>query len=166
MGPQNYDALYWDGCTYIKTDPLQRGKTELSDIWKINDKPSTPIGTINSIATTNDGVTISVDVKSFDRDLSDILTRGYVHYGSLYSKEENVNARNKKGIKGMIKNVIFSNPATVVIWADGSKTVVKAKNEDYDPEKGLAMAIAKKFLGNEGWYYDIFKKWLPEEDDT
>lgn len=159
MGP-------WDRNTYIKTDPFQCGETILNGILGTGNKPSTPIGTVNSIATTNDGVTISVDVKKFDKDLSDILTRGYVHYGSLYSKEENVNARNKKGIKGMIKNVIFNDPATIVIWADGSKTVVKAKNEDYDPEKGLAMAIAKKFLGNEGWYYDIFKKWLPEEDDT
>lgn len=49
-----------------------------------------------------------------------------------------------------IKKVIFNNPATIVFWADGTKTVVKAKNEDFDPEKGLAMAIAKKALGNKG----------------
>lgn len=105
------------------------------------------------------------------------MTKAYVSYGEMYHKEEKMDtldeimkkiakACNKAQIKSFIKNVIFSNPATIVIWADGSKTVVKAKNEDYDPEKGLAMAIAKKFLGNEGWYYDIFKKWLPEEDNV
>lgn len=59
-----------------------------------------------------------------------------------------------------IKKVIFNNPATIVMWEDGTKTVVKADEEDYDPEKGLAMAIAKKSYGNKGNYFNIFKKWL------
>ncbi len=66
-----------------------------------------------------------------------------------------------------IKKVIHNDPATIVYWLDGSKTVVKCGEGDiYDPEKGLAMAIAKKFLGNKGNYYDTFKKWLPEEEDA
>lgn len=66
--------------------------------------------------------------------------------------------------RGMtIKDVIFNNPATIVFWMDGTKTVVKAENEPYDPEKGLAMAFAKRVLGNKGNYYNTFRKWLPEE---
>ena len=64
-----------------------------------------------------------------------------------------------------IKKVIFNNPATIVFWSDGSKTVVKSYLDDYDPEKGLAMAISKKALGNEGNYYNVFKKWLPKDDE-
>ena len=64
-----------------------------------------------------------------------------------------------------IKNVIFNDPATIVFWDDGTKTVVKAEGEPFDPEKGLAMAIAKKALGNKGDYYNEFKKWLPEKSD-
>ena len=64
-----------------------------------------------------------------------------------------------------IKKVIFNDPATIVFWDDGSKTVVKAHDEPFDPEKGLAMAISKKFLGNKGNYYNEFKKWLPEEEE-
>ena len=82
-----------------------------------------------------------------------------------------------------IKKVIFNNPATIVFWEDGTKTVVKARStktstlfadgqplmdfdtmDIFDPEKGLAMAIAKKALGNEGNYYNEFQKWLPEEE--
>lgn len=59
-----------------------------------------------------------------------------------------------------IQKVIFNAPATIVFWEDGTKTVVKADEEDYDPEKGLAMAIAKKSYGNKGNYFNIFKKWL------
>ena len=40
-----------------------------------------------------------------------------------------------------IKKVIFNDPATIVLWSDGTKTVVKAEGEPFDPEKGLAMAI-------------------------
>lgn len=57
------------------------------------------------------------------------------------------------------ENVIFNDPATIVFWKDGTKTVVKATNEDFDPEKGLAMAIAKKALGNKGNYFNTIKKW-------
>lgn len=64
-----------------------------------------------------------------------------------------------------IKKVIFNKPATIVIWNDNVKTVVKAENEPYDPEKGLAMAICKRAFGSEGNYYDNFKKWLPKEEE-
>ena len=60
-----------------------------------------------------------------------------------------------------IKDVIFNDPATIVFWSDNTKTVVKAQDDDvYDPEKGLAMAIAKKAFGNEGNYCNKLKTWL------
>ena len=82
----------------------------------------------------------------------------YLH-GSLfasYSKPE-------------IKNVIFSGPCTIVQWSDGDKTVVRCENEDFDHEKGLAMAIVKKLFGTnktKSNYNDIFKKWIPEEEEV
>lgn len=64
-----------------------------------------------------------------------------------------------------IQKVIFNDPATIVCWSDGTKTVVKCGDNDaFDPEKGLAMAISKKFFDNMGYYYDVFKKWLPKDD--
>lgn len=64
-----------------------------------------------------------------------------------------------------IKNVIFNPPATIVFWSDWDKTVVKAQDGDvFDPEKGLAMAISKKALGNKGNYCNELKKWLPRYD--
>lgn len=67
-----------------------------------------------------------------------------------------------------ISDVIFNDPATIVLWRDGSKTVVKAQDgETYDPEKGLAMAICKKTMGNTRDYYNVFlkhlKKWKKDE---
>lgn len=64
-----------------------------------------------------------------------------------------------------IKNVYFNDPVTVVIWNDGTKTIVRcSENDFYDPEKGLAMAIIKKIYGNDNSFHKIFKKWIPDED--
>lgn len=66
--------------------------------------------------------------------------------------------------KHAVKQVIFNNPATVVFWSDGTKTVVRcSENDVFNPETGLAMAICKKTFGNTGAYNDVFKKWVPSE---
>jgi len=66
-----------------------------------------------------------------------------------------------------IKKVIFNNPATIIIWSDGTKTVVKVQNgEEYDPEKGMALCCAKKLLGNKSNFNNEFKKWLPKESES
>lgn len=62
-----------------------------------------------------------------------------------------------------IVNVIFNAPATIVFWSDGTKTVVKCdyEHEEYDPEKGIAMAVTRKMLGDNKYeYYNIFLHWL------
>ena len=65
------------------------------------------------------------------------------------------------GLSLTIKDVIFNPPATIVFWMDGTKTVVKDQGEVfYDPEKGMAMAVAKKAFGNQGNYYNQFAKYL------
>ena len=69
--------------------------------------------------------------------------------------------KNSFPFKDHIKDVIFNDPATIVFWVDGSKTVVKCqKGETFDPEKGLAMAISKKVLGNDYGYYETFAKYV------
>ena len=62
-----------------------------------------------------------------------------------------------------IKKVHFNNPMTIVIWEDGTKTFVSCqKGDTYSKETGLAVAIAKKALGNKGNFNEVFKKWIPE----
>ena len=64
-----------------------------------------------------------------------------------------------------IVNVIYNKPATIVFWDDGTKTVVKCgKHDKYTGEHGLVMAIVKKLYGNNGRYYDIIRRWLPEDE--
>lgn len=56
------------------------------------------------------------------------------------------------GVNHMIKNVpvitrcIINDPAVVVFWSDGTKTVGKCMGDDeFNPEIGLAMAISRKY---------------------
>ena len=59
-----------------------------------------------------------------------------------------------------IKQVIFNDPATIVVWFDDVKTVVKCqKGDTFDKEKGLAMAICKRLYGNESNFNNLIKKW-------
>lgn len=73
--------------------------------------------------------------------------------------------------KPTIKKVIFNDPATIVFWTDGTKTIVKCgENDDFDPEKGIAMACMKKLLGTNKTgsnYIDKVKKYISkwEEDN-
>jgi len=63
-----------------------------------------------------------------------------------------------------IKKVIFNDPATIVIWGDGSKTVVKCQNgEKFDKEKGLALCYMKKACGNKSNFNNFFKEWIKPE---
>ena len=92
-------------------------------------------------------------------NLADIVDEAFkrealYHRGDVRKEEPSMNA-------GSIKNVIFNPPATVVYWTDGTKTVVKCNENDiFDPEKGLALAVAKRCAGNRGAYYTEIRHWV------
>lgn len=131
----------------------------------------------------NETVIPTVIEKSFCNSLYGSLDTGYIYnsefdfaefideklkrdYTTYFERKTNDMARTSKpanimNIHPVIKDVIFNNPATIVLWDDGTKTVVKTQNDEvYDPEKGIAMAVSKKIFGNRGNYYNNFKPWL------
>ncbi|MBR1703131.1 MAG: hypothetical protein IJ716_14485 [Lachnospiraceae bacterium] len=56
------------------------------------------------------------------------------------------------------EKIIFNDPATIVIWKDGTKTIVKCQpGEVYDKEKGVALCFMKKALGNKGNFNNVFR---------
>lgn len=59
------------------------------------------------------------------------------------------------GISGLgvisigIDRIIFNEPATIVFWADGTKTVVKCmEGELFDRYAGFCAALAKRVFGS------------------
>lgn len=115
---------------------------------------------VKDITMTTDGTTYVVDeLKIPDRAM-------YTDYTTYCRYDLELTSRMIGMYKTYkIKNVIFNDPATIVFWTDGTKTVVKAENEPFDPEKGLAMAIAKKHFGNKGNYFNEIKKWTETYDE-
>lgn len=62
----------------------------------------------------------------------------------------------------IISRVIFNDPATIILWADGTEAVAKAsKGDAFDPEKGFAVACAKKLWGNGEAFRTELAKWIP-----
>jgi len=96
----------------------------------------------NNIAYEYDGKIVNSEVERYCRD--DVLTITDL-------------------MRVSIKNVIFNNPATIVFWSDGTKTVCTCSEADtYDPEKGLALCCMKKLLyKNKGHIFNNAReKWL------
>ena len=123
--------------------------------YLVTDNGDVPVK-IDTINTSSDCGSINIEFEGhmLQPNLSDIINR---RLGFL---------KNKPTKLPDIKTVHFSGPVTAVIWADKTKTVVRANDGEFiDYEKGLAMAIAKKALGTNksgSNYYDIFKKYLPK----
>ena len=53
--------------------------------------------------------------------------------------------------------IIVRNPNVIIFWVDGTITKVRcSKNDTFDVEKGIAMAILNKLFGN-GYYRNLEK---------
>ena len=101
---------------------------------------------------------------NFTRALKDLIKCSEI---SLKGESIMKNTNKKPTPSNPIKQVIFNGPATIIYWKDGCKTVVKCQEGAVnDPEKGLAMAVARHYfcdiLGMSR-YDGIFKKYLPKE---
>lgn len=146
-----------EGITNLDPESKQYAKQILNSIYGAAspltwEHKGEPIGRV--IADT-DGLTIHMNNSDFAKAFVKYCEEDVKNTKELWTKM-NPYINNPK-----IKDVIFNDPATIVFWSDGTKTVVKCQEYDiYDPEKGLAMAISKKFLGNKGNYCNEIKKWM------
>lgn len=62
-----------------------------------------------------------------------------------------------------IKKVIYNNPATIIVWSDGTKTLSKChQNDSYNPEMGLLIAYLKK-IKPECKIFNLLNEWAPVE---
>lgn len=89
----------------------------------------------------------------------------YMHWADRVMEEATKKKEETNMTAASIKNVIFNPPATIVFWTDGSKTVAKCDVKDeFDPEKGLAMAIAKHCASNSDDFYKEIKTWIEKSE--
>lgn len=63
-----------------------------------------------------------------------------------------------------ITKVIYNEPATIVFWSDGSKTISKCNTGDiYNKEMGLTIAVLKKLQGND-FVKKLYSDWFVDTD--
>ncbi len=64
-----------------------------------------------------------------------------------------------------IEKVIFNPPATIVLFKDGSKTVVKTtKGDKFDYELGFLYAMAKHIFPGRNQFKKFIEKWKEETE--
>lgn len=75
-----------------------------------------------------------------------------IDYGIKKEINNMVNKVNKGfGVAALVyKKIIFNGPCTIILWADGTKTIAKLYEDidKFDPEKGVAICFMKKMLGH------------------
>ena len=65
----------------------------------------------------------------------------------MFGKPKNKNTENIA--IPSVKRIVYNNPATIVFWQDGTKTVVKCMDgEPFDKYAGFCAALVKKAFGS------------------
>ena len=66
-----------------------------------------------------------------------------------------------------VKKIIFNPPATIVIWKDKHKEVVKCSDdEEFQPEVGVAMCFMKRIFESRNQFTKMVDSFINDEDPT
>lgn len=77
----------------------------------------------------------------------------------IAEEEAEVSISQNIDLEKEIENVVFNDPATIVFWKDGTKTVTKCHAGDtFNKETGLAMCIIRKLCNNKH-FNNVFEKY-------
>ena len=96
---------------------------------------------------------MTIDIHGTIHNSTDSMIRRY-----LLNRLNGVSTPNQINVT----KVIYNNPATIVYWDDGTKTVVKCQTGDqFNEELGFLMAVVKKSCGNKSNFNELLKKHVP-----
>ncbi len=146
-------------------DEIQR---KLNQIYRESEAEMSGINTTLFVDLEKDLKELGIELSTIRRSSGDVgcEIEGYLR-PDLYKIHracvgKSVPVTSKKPVtleKPIPKKVIFSGPATTILWRDGTKTTVKcARHDIYDEYTGIAMCYLKKMLGNKGNFNNIFRE--------
>lgn len=123
---------------------------------------------VRIIPTMHEGESVVIDPNCLDDSFTTSSTwyiqktrcaRDYEFGGAFDKVEKGPNYSKYSTI--VIEKVLYNNPATIVFWTDGTKTVAKCSEfDEYSPETGLAICVLKK-LSSPTQVRELFEDWLP-----
>ena len=171
------NGLAWSG------NGFRNGYYRILGVTVLKDNRSGDIVGYNiwNTATCEEYINIRIDnegIKFIESSVFDAMNYAFMY--NLYVEiKANVECKNNgmecknDSIRSQIKDVIFSDPATTVLWKDGTKTTVQTQVTEYappalrsdgtairrpikrapfDPEAALAAAIMNKLFGSHSAY--------------
>ena len=134
----------------------------INEIYKEREAEMSEINTTLFVDLEKDLKELGIELSTIRRSSGDAgcEIEGYLrpdHYKIHHAKERcSVPISPKKPLP---KKVIFSGPATTILWWDGTKTTVKCQSEDvWSDEVGIGMCYLKKMFGNKGNFNNIFRE--------
>ena len=146
----------WDGNYYLTNDQYEGAKKDFET--KINSPNA--LNTFSTTTSTTLELNPSTDVSS-----TTSITKPYIAdcgptcLSNIVGEYIGVIFHNLK-----IKKIIFNPPATVVLWEDDTKTVVKcAEDDEFNPETGVAMCYMKKIYGSRHAFSKMVEKYIIED---
>lgn len=116
------------------------------------------------------------DVELYDPEIGKHITHRHVKHTNLshiteteyrFYKEHSANFATKESADSYYipKRIIYNDPATIVFWSDGTKTVVKkAEGEAFNSYTAFCAALAKKMFGNNSIVNKIVKSGYYQKD--
>lgn len=145
----------------------------LNDFMTTNDMEENEMATLNYITDYHTKVRLEMYAPRTSKEAIECACKCLKGHDEMMDKKEEFEkaelAKHRKALSAFIdsiQNVYYRDPYTIVLWKNGEKTMVKRTDTDskpYDPEFGLMACIAKYLMGNRPDYYDLFRKWLPED---
>lgn len=139
----------WDGDYYLTNDQYENTKKYFET--KINNSNN-----LNTISTTST-VKITCDPYTTIDEPNPLISCGPTCLSDIVGRKD-LGFRNIK-----IKRIIFNPPATVIIWGDDTKTVVKcAEDDEFNPEIGVAMCYMKKIHGSRHAFSKMVESYIEE----
>lgn len=146
------DGFHCAGCR-IADEPLDFNRRPSKMLWKLEE--------------------IKTEEEETITEEEEMPTRINVDYGSMFTGIKMMPINNEEASKmyreqiDKVKKVIFNYPATIILWDDGTKTVVRCgDDEKFDPEKGIAMCLLKKMLGNTGDYNNYIRHLIAKGEQS
>lgn len=106
-----------------------------------------------------------VEEKNIDHYTEEILKKliGAINKQSRIDNSFGSYYEDDSGNVTYIKEVIYNDPAVVVLWNDGTKTVSKCDyGDNFNPEFGLILCVLKKVVGN-GQVAKLLMNWIPDD---
>lgn len=150
----------WNGNYYLTKDQYEG--TQKFFETKINSPNA--LDTFSTTTSTTLQINPSTDVRSTTKIDSPIITTPHIVncgptcVSNIVGENIGVIFHNLE-----VKRIIFNPPATVIIWEDDTKTVVKcAEDDEFNPETGVAMCYIKKIYGSRHAFSKMLEKYITD----